>query len=213
MCVWNPCCCRRHCFACIIAVACVLAVSSIFAVAGVLLVPDVFTIAGLPAFGEVPGVVGILLLLGFLVLLGFQLLLPSLPILASLCYCSWYLYILYCTMRQGLSDYRTTSIGNGYQTVTFLLTDYRNIEYRNGKFEKLSDYQISDQGLNLSYYRISAHKNLSVAQLCQIFLQMEKVPPPLYLEWASAVAVYGKCSVSMASTIIQVYYSVQQQMS
>ncbi len=37
----------------------------------------------------------------------------------------------------------------------FLLSNYRTIEYRTGKFEKLSDYGISDQGHNLSDYQIS----------------------------------------------------------
>jgi hypothetical protein len=37
----------------------------------------------------------------------------------------------------------------------YLLSNYRNIEYRIGEFKKLSDYRISDQGLNLSDYRIS----------------------------------------------------------
>ncbi len=37
----------------------------------------------------------------------------------------------------------------------FLLSNYRNIEYRIGELTKLLDYRISDQGLNLSDYRIS----------------------------------------------------------
>jgi hypothetical protein len=37
----------------------------------------------------------------------------------------------------------------------FLLSNYRNIEYRFGEFKKLLDYRISDQGLNLSDNRIS----------------------------------------------------------
>jgi hypothetical protein len=36
-----------------------------------------------------------------------------------------------------------------------LQSNNRNIEYRIGKFMKLSNYWISDQGLNLSDYRIS----------------------------------------------------------
>jgi hypothetical protein len=35
-----------------------------------------------------------------------------------------------------------------------LLLNYRNIEYRIGKFKKLSDYWILDQSLNLSEYKI-----------------------------------------------------------
>ncbi len=37
----------------------------------------------------------------------------------------------------------------------FLLSNYQNIEYRIGEFKNLSDYWISDQGLNLSDYRTS----------------------------------------------------------
>ncbi len=37
----------------------------------------------------------------------------------------------------------------------FLLLNYRTIKYWTGKFEKPSDYQISDQGHSLSDYRIS----------------------------------------------------------
>ncbi len=36
----------------------------------------------------------------------------------------------------------------------FLLSNNRNTEYHIGEFKKLSDYRISDQGLNLSDYRI-----------------------------------------------------------
>jgi hypothetical protein len=37
----------------------------------------------------------------------------------------------------------------------FLLSNYRNVEYHIGKFKKLWDYLITDQGLNLADYRIS----------------------------------------------------------
>ncbi len=50
----------------------------------------------------------------------------------------------YRTIRQWLSDCNF-----------FLLSNYGNIEYRIGVFKKLWDYQILDQGLNLSHYRIS----------------------------------------------------------
>ncbi len=72
----------------------------------------------------------------------------------SLCpgYFSCLLYILDCTMRHSkLSEYRTMAIG----LLFFQLSDYWNIEYRIGDFKKLSDYRVSDQGLNLSDYRIS----------------------------------------------------------
>jgi hypothetical protein len=47
-----------------------------------------------------------------------------------------------------------------YRTIGLRLSDcnffcYRTIEYRTGKFEKLADYRISDQCLNLSDYQIS----------------------------------------------------------
>jgi hypothetical protein len=54
--------------------------------------------------------------------------------------------------RVTLSDY-------GYRTVIFLLSNYRNIEYRIGEFKKLWDYWISHQGLKLSEYRISDTEN------------------------------------------------------
>jgi hypothetical protein len=52
-----------------------------------------------------------------------------------------------------LSDYRTV--------IFFLLSNYGNIEYHIVVFKKLWDYQILDQGLNLSHYQISdAEKNI-----------------------------------------------------
>jgi hypothetical protein len=156
---------------------CVSDVASISAAAGVPLVPDVLTVAGFPTFVAVPGVVGFLLLLlsllllAFLQLLSFLLLMASLlllaflPILTPLGYCSWYLYVLYNTVRLihvkaiGLSDY-----GSGHHF--FLVSNYRTIKYRTGEFEKLSDHQISDQGHNLLDYRISDSQKLSVAHLC-----------------------------------------------
>jgi hypothetical protein len=47
------------------------------------------------------------------------------------------------------ADYRTMAIGLLFSSAIGLL-DFRNIEYRIGEFKKLSDYQLSDQGLNLS---------------------------------------------------------------
>jgi hypothetical protein len=40
----------------------------------------------------------------------------------------------------------------------FMLSNYRNFEYRIGEFKKVSDYRISDQGLNLWDYWISDSK-------------------------------------------------------
>jgi hypothetical protein len=53
-----------------------------------------------------------------------------------------------------LSDYRTRAIGLSF----FLLSNFRDIEYRIGEFKKLSDYRILDQGLNLSDYQISDYR-------------------------------------------------------
>jgi hypothetical protein len=47
----------------------------------------------------------------------------------------------------------------------FLLSNYQNIKYRIGEFKKISDYQISNQDLNLLDYRISDSEKLSVANL------------------------------------------------
>ncbi len=59
----------------------------------------------------------------------------------------------------------------------FLLSNYRNIEYCIGQLKKVSDYQISDQGLNLLDYRISDSKNrkiffLNVNQCATNFLAL-----------------------------------------
>jgi hypothetical protein len=112
---------------------CVPDVASISISAGVPLVPVFF--AGFPVFVGVPGVVSFLLLfssllllvflllLSFLLLMASLLLLAPLQILASLYYRSWYLYVLYYTMRHiwaiGISDCHF-----------FLLSNYLTIEYR-----------------------------------------------------------------------------------
>jgi hypothetical protein len=44
----------------------------------------------------------------------------------------------------------------------FLLSNYRNIEYRIGQLKTESDYQISDKGPNQSDYRISDSEKTSV---------------------------------------------------
>jgi hypothetical protein len=124
--------------ACVIANASIQTVAGILAVAGVLLFPDgllllVFEVA----VACNPAVIGFLLLMAFLLLLASLLIRP--------CY-SWWLYILDCTMV-----HITISIG----LLFFLLSNYRNIENRIGKFKKLLDYRISDLSLNLSDYRIS----------------------------------------------------------
>jgi hypothetical protein len=48
------------------------------------------------------------------------------------------------------SDFQTKAIGLSF----FLLSNYQTIKYGTGVFEKLSDFRISDQGHNLSDYRI-----------------------------------------------------------
>jgi hypothetical protein len=62
-----------------------------------------------------------------------------------------------------LSDYDCRNV------IFFLLSDYRNIKYRIGECRKLSDYRISDLGLNLSDYRISdSEKNIGCPPLPNI---------------------------------------------
>jgi hypothetical protein len=68
---------------------------------------------------------------------------PGVPILAGGFTCD---ILQYKTI-----DYRTMAI----ILLFFLLSDYRNIEYRIGEFKKLSNYRISDLGFNISDYRIS----------------------------------------------------------
>ncbi len=74
-----------------------------------------------------------------------------------------------------LSEYQTIGLPDyGYRTELFLCyrtTWYRNIEYRIGEFKKLSDYRISDQGLNLSDYRISdSKKTIGCPPLCKGYI-------------------------------------------
>ncbi len=77
---------------------------------------------------------------GFLMLVSL-LLLPFLVFLWRSC-CYW----LSCCWRRSCCCYRTMAID---------LSKYR-ILYCSAELKKLSDYRISDQGLNLSDYRISA---------------------------------------------------------
>jgi hypothetical protein len=166
-----------------------LGVCCISAVAGVPLVSDVSLLLGSLLLLESLVLLAFLLLLssllllGFLRVLAFLLLLSSLVlltfllILASLCYCSWYLYILYCTMRHiRPSDYRTTAIEQSdscYQTI-FLPSDYRNIEYRAGELEKLSDYRTSVEGPSTGLSDIGLTKIYRLPSSAKFFLQMEK---------------------------------------
>jgi len=48
----------------------------------------------------------------------------------------------------------------------FLPSYYRNIVYRTGEFEKISDYLMSDQVLNISEYRLSDSQKTVGSQLC-----------------------------------------------
>ncbi len=99
--------------------------------------PNVLTLAGLPAIVESLVLLAFLLLLSsllllaFLLFLAFLLLLVSLLILAShfrgvFSYCTAQYTLYQCTMKH------------------IMLSDYRNIEYRIGEFQKLSDYRISN---------------------------------------------------------------------
>jgi hypothetical protein len=66
-----------------------------------------------------------------------------------------------CVVVAGIFTYFAAQLdilGFIYRTVIlfYILSEYRNIEYRTGEFNKLSiNYRMSDQGLNLSDYRIS----------------------------------------------------------
>jgi hypothetical protein len=104
--------------------------------------------AGIPGVFEVPfelAAAGGPPVIGFPAV--FLLLLASLHFLVSL----FYLVALHVT------DYKTIKLSDyGFRIVIFfLLSDYRNVEYRIGELKKPSDYRISDLGLNLSDYRIS----------------------------------------------------------
>jgi hypothetical protein len=112
-------------------VACIPAIAGIAAIAGVSLVPDVLSVVGLPVIAGVPGVVDFHAVAfvpvaacvpAIAVILATASVHPGIPILAGvLTYC------MYCTLRHiRLSDYRKMLI--------FLLSNYRNIEYRIGEF-------------------------------------------------------------------------------
>ncbi len=112
-------------------------------VVGVSAVPFEHAVAGSPAVTGFPAVEGVLAV-------AFSLLIccdPGVPILAG-----DFTYWIVGNERyytSGQSDY-------SYQTVFFFWyrTMYWNIEFRIGEFKKLSDYRISDQGLNLSDFQI-----------------------------------------------------------
>ncbi len=151
--------------ACVIAVAYAQAnehvpdVASISAASGVPLVSDdVLIVAGFPAFLSVPEVVGfpavafIPAVDGISTVAVVPVLMASLLLLASLCYCSWYLYVLYYTMRH-----------IGHRTIRLRLSDCH--------FFLLSNYRISYWQIRIkaTIYRTigyRTHKKLSVAHLC-----------------------------------------------
>jgi hypothetical protein len=134
-------------------------VASISAAAGVPLILGVLTVAGFPSFVGVPGVVGFHAVAFIPALAGVSAVavvpavadVPSVAVVPvvdgvfAVASFSWYLYVLYYTMYRP-SDYRTMAIGLSF----FLVSNYWNIEYRTGEFEKLADYWISDQCHNLS---------------------------------------------------------------
>jgi hypothetical protein len=114
------------------------------AIAGV---PDVFTVAGVPgvvgisAVAFIPAIAGVPANDSVFAVASFHAN-PCVPVLLNL-----------VSLRTGTVLYNET-----YKATGLLLSDchfffYQNIEYRTGEFEKLSDYRISDQGLNLSDYR------------------------------------------------------------
>ncbi len=80
-----------------------------------------------------------------------------------------------------LLDYRTIRLWLSI-CYFFLLWNYRNIKYRIGKFKKLSNYWISDLGLNLSDYRISdSEKNYQLPTSYNF----------TYCTWFSLIAISG----------------------
>jgi hypothetical protein len=110
-------------------------------------VPFKLAVAGGPLVIGFPAVDGVLAVASILAH-------PGVPILAGVFTCD----ILkdYQTIRQWQSD-----------CYFFCYHDYRNIEYQIGKFKKLSDYMISDLGLNLSDYQITdSEKTIGCPPLC-----------------------------------------------
>ncbi len=144
------------------------------------------TVAGLPAIAGIPGVARVCEVHFELAIAGGPAVIcfpavdgiltvasipadPRVPILAG--------GFTYWTVQWDiLLDYRT--IGQWLSDCYFLLlSDHRNIKYRIGEFKKLSDYRISDLGLNLSDYRIS------VAHLWQIHSPFSNLPVYICTQW------------------------------
>ncbi len=75
-----------------------------------------------------------------------------LSILASLCCCSWYIYVLCCTVRHiRLSDH----LINAAIRLSFCSIYNQSVGISSMGLANLINYRMSDQGLNLSDYRIS----------------------------------------------------------
>jgi hypothetical protein len=78
--------------------------------------------------------------------------LAFLPILVSLCYCSWNLYVLYCTMRH------IVILGN--QTIGLELLDCHVFCYQNnGKSSNSGNYRTIIYRIKVSIYRIKNSQN------------------------------------------------------
>ncbi len=149
-CWWSHFCCLRACCDCA-SCCCWRPISSR---------PDVLTVAGLPDFGGVPVVVGVSAV-GFIpAVAGVSavagvpgvdgvLAVVSLPILASLCYCSWYLNILnWTSWHNRLSAYWTQWLDCNF----FLLSELSQCWISDRWIRETIG--LSDQGLNLSDYWI-----------------------------------------------------------
>ncbi len=139
---------------------------------GITAVACIQTLAGILAVAGGPPVIGFPAVEGVLAVTSIPAH-PGVPILAS----RFTYWTLQCDI---LEDYQT--IGLLLSDCYFvLLSDYRNNEYRIGKFKKLSDYRILDLGLNLSEYLILDSEKPAVAHLC---IPDSKVELQKSLEWS-----------------------------
>jgi hypothetical protein len=151
--------------ACVIAVTCMPADACIPAVDGVRFVPDVLAVAGLPAIAGVlgfdvipadvfvPAVAYVLAIVD--VFVGARI--PADPSFHILAGNFTYNIVQWSMGHTRLSDYWTPTIG----LLFFLLSEYRNIEYRSREFEKLSDFGSRSPSIGLSDIRHTKNNQLS----------------------------------------------------
>jgi hypothetical protein len=144
---------------------CVPAVASTSAASGVPSVYDVFTVAGFPAFAGIPGILCFSAVVFIRAVAGIPAVHSVFAVASFLAIPGVSMLLLLVSLYTVL--YNDTYIG--YWTIIlrlsecnfFRVSDYWNIEYQIGEFEKLSDYQISDQGPSLSDYWISDSQKTS----------------------------------------------------